>query len=76
MQDLNDIFSTWPDACPGGVQSPTGSPRRNDSMSQQGSPSCNIEGNMDQQGNFPCNVPSRVSFGDFFEFFLSLCAEI
>ncbi|KAK6638178.1 hypothetical protein RUM44_008606 [Polyplax serrata] len=59
IQDLNDIFSTWPDACPGGVQSPTGSPRRNDSMSQQGSPSCNIEGNMDQQGSFPCNVPSR-----------------
>lgn len=58
MQDeLNDIFSTWP----GGPQSPSASPRRNDSMSQQGSPGdCGLEAALDQQ-NPLCSVPSRVS---------------
>jgi len=56
-EEFNDIFSTWP----GGVQSPSASPRRNDSMSQQGSPGdCGLEGSMDQQ-NPLCSVPSRVS---------------
>lgn len=60
MQDFNDIF-TWPESGPGGVQSPTGSPRRVDSPSQPGSPSCGLGGTSDQHSPFPCNGSSRVS---------------
>lgn len=60
MQDFNDIFS-WPETGPGGAQSPTGSPRRGDSPSQPGSPSCGVGGTSDQHSPFPCNASSRVS---------------
>jgi len=60
MQDFNDIFS-WPETGPGGNQSPTGSPRRGDSPSQPGSPSCGVGGTSDQHSPFPCNGSSRVS---------------
>lgn len=60
MQDFNDIFS-WPETGPGGTQSPTGSPRRGDSPSQPGSPSCGVGGTSDQHSPFPCNGSSRVS---------------
>ncbi|PSN30681.1 hypothetical protein C0J52_20854 [Blattella germanica] len=58
MQDLSDIFS-WPEPGPGGAQSPTGSPRRGDSPSQPGSPSCGVGGASDQHSPFPCNGSSR-----------------
>ncbi|XP_066998213.1 mediator of RNA polymerase II transcription subunit 13 isoform X2 [Anabrus simplex] len=58
MQDFQDIF-TWPETGHGGVQSPTGSPRRGDSPSQPGSPSC-LGGTSDQQSPYPaCNGSSR-----------------
>lgn len=60
MQDFNDIFS-WPETGPPGTQSPTGSPRRGDSPSQPGSPSCGVGGTSDQHSPFPCNGSSRVS---------------
>jgi len=60
MQDFNDIFS-WPETGAGGNQSPTGSPRRGDSPSQPGSPSCGVGGTSDQHSPFPCNGSSRVS---------------
>nr|CAD7259219.1 unnamed protein product [Timema shepardi] len=55
--DLNEIFA-WPETGLGGVQSPTGSPRR-DSPSQPGSPSCGMGGTSDQHSPFPCNGTSR-----------------
>jgi mediator of RNA polymerase II transcription subunit 13 len=57
-QDLNDLFSTWPETGPG-AQSPTGSPRR-DSVSQPGSPVG--MGNSGQQSPFPCNANSMVRY--------------
>jgi len=55
--DLGDIFSVWPESGPG-VQSPTGSPRR-DSVSQPGSPGG--LGGTGQQSPFPCNTNSMVN---------------
>ncbi|KAG8224142.1 hypothetical protein J437_LFUL005476 [Ladona fulva] len=56
MQDFNDIFSTWPEPGGPGVPSPTGSPRRGDSVSQPGSPGG--LGNSNQHSPFPCNGTS------------------
>ena len=54
--DLGDLFSVWPESGQG-VQSPTGSPRR-DSISQPGSPGG--LGGTSQQSPYPCNTNSMV----------------
>ncbi|KAK7874246.1 hypothetical protein R5R35_006284 [Gryllus longicercus] len=57
IDGFDDIF-TWPETGPGGVQSPTGSPRRDDSLSQPGSPG--LAGTSDQPSPYPaCNGSSR-----------------
>lgn len=49
MNDFHDIFNNWADAGPGGGQSPTGSPRREESG--PGSPNCGVN-NMRQGSPF------------------------
>lgn len=56
MNDFSDIFN-WTEAGPGGGQSPTGSPRREES--HPGSPNCGMNGAGRQGSPFPCAPNSR-----------------
>ncbi|XP_018318970.1 mediator of RNA polymerase II transcription subunit 13 isoform X4 [Agrilus planipennis] len=61
MQTLNDDFSdifNWPESGAAGGQSPTGSPRREES-SRPGSPTFGMNGIGRQGSPFPCNTNSR-----------------
>lgn len=58
MNDLSDIFN-WPETGPGGGQSPTGSPRREES--RPGSPNCSMNSVGHQGSPFPCAPNSRNS---------------